>query len=85
MNEYQKKRFCDNIVNTMVNIKNKKIAILGFAYKSDTSDARESPAIEICKTLLDEGGKLAIYDPQVYQGGRARGMEREKCWWSRIT
>uniref|UniRef100_A0A7S0NF08 UDP-glucose 6-dehydrogenase n=1 Tax=Hanusia phi TaxID=3032 RepID=A0A7S0NF08_9CRYP len=65
MNEYQKKRFCDNIVNTMVNIKNKKIAILGFAYKSDTSDARESPAIEICKTLLDEGGKLAIYDPQV--------------------
>jgi UDP-glucose 6-dehydrogenase len=65
LDEFQSRRFCDNIVDTMVTIKGKKIAILGFAYKPDTSDTRESPAIAICNSLIAEGCKIAICDPQV--------------------
>ncbi len=43
----------------------KKIAILGFAFKSNTNDTRESAAIQICKNLLEEGAELAIHDPKV--------------------
>lgn len=39
--------------------------MLGFAFKKDTGDTRESPAIYVAKTLLDEGAKLHIYDPKV--------------------
>jgi UDPglucose 6-dehydrogenase len=66
LNEFQSHRFCDNIVDTMVTIKGKKIAILGFAYKPGTSDTRESPAIAICNALIAEGCKVAICDPQVH-------------------
>ena len=43
----------------------KKIAILGFAFKSNTNDTRQSPSIQICKDLLLEGAEIAIYDPKV--------------------
>lgn len=43
----------------------KRICILGFAFKKNTGDTRESPAIHIAKTLLDEGASLKIYDPKV--------------------
>lgn len=43
----------------------KKIAVFGFAFKADTNDTRESPAIKICLNLLEEGACLAIYDPKV--------------------
>jgi UDPglucose 6-dehydrogenase len=43
----------------------KRIAILGFAFKADTNDTREAPAIRICQDLLEEGAELAIYDPKV--------------------
>merc|ERR1711998_497739 len=43
----------------------KKIGILGFAFKKDTGDTRETPAIDVCKLLLAERGALAIYDPKV--------------------
>jgi len=46
-------------------VKGKKICVLGFAYKPDTSDTRESPAISVCQAILSEGAKVAIYDPQV--------------------
>ena len=46
---------------------NKRIAILGFAFKSNTNDTRESPAISICKDLLEEGCEISIYDPKVTQ------------------
>jgi len=38
---------------------------LGFAFKADTNDTREAPAIRICQDLLEEGARLAIYDPKV--------------------
>ena len=43
----------------------KRIAILGFAFKKDTNDTRETPAITVCLDLLEEGAQLAVYDPKV--------------------
>ena len=66
MNEYQKERFVQRMLDAMFNtISGKRIAVLGFAFKKDTNDARESPAIQICQRLIEEKGSLNIYDPQV--------------------
>lgn len=66
MNDYQKSRFTKSIVNSLFNtVANKKIAILGFAFKKDTNDTRETPAIAVCKRLLEEKARLTIYDPKV--------------------
>jgi UDPglucose 6-dehydrogenase len=66
MNDYQKHRFCRHIISSMFNtVSDKKIAVLGFAFKKDTNDTRESAAIYICKDLLEEQAEVAIYDPKV--------------------
>jgi len=52
----------------------KKIALLGFAYKPETSDCRESPAINIAKAMIAEGCNLAVYDPQVEAGVIVRAL-----------
>lgn len=66
MNAYQKKRFAQRIVYALFNtIAGKRVTILGFAFKKDTNDTRESAAIDICASLLDEEAELAIYDPEV--------------------
>ena len=66
MNNYQKTRFSRNIVKAMFGtITGKKISILGFAFKKDTNDTRESAAISVCKDLLDEQANISIYDPKV--------------------
>ena len=66
INEYQKERFVTRILDSMFNtVSGKRIAILGYAFKKDTNDARESPAIAICRRLLEEKAQLAIYDPKV--------------------
>lgn len=66
MNDYQKSRFVRRIVSTLFNtVSDKKIAILGFAFKKDTNDTRESPAIYVCRDLLEEQAHLTIYDPKV--------------------
>lgn len=66
MNDYQKSRFARRVVSTMFNtVSDKKIAVLGFAFKKDTNDTRESPAIYVCKDLLEEQANLTIYDPKV--------------------
>ena len=46
-------------------VSDKKLAILGFAFKANTNDTRESAAIKICKDLLNEGAILYIHDPKV--------------------
>ena len=53
----------------------KKIAILGFAFKSNTNDTRESSAIQICKDLLDEGALLYIHDPKVQPAQIAKDLK----------
>lgn len=66
MNDHQKKRFSERIVKTMFNtVSGKKIAVLGFAFKKDTNDTRESAAIYVCRDLLEERANLSIYDPKV--------------------
>lgn len=66
MNDYQKHRFGRRVISTLFNtVADKKIAVLGFAFKKDTNDTRESAAIYVCGDLLEEQAKVAIYDPKV--------------------
>ena len=66
MNDYQKNRFAQKIINQFEGILiNRKISILGWAFKANTNDSRESPSIYIAKKLLDAGAHLQIYDPMV--------------------
>jgi UDPglucose 6-dehydrogenase len=71
INEYQERRFVLNIIRNMFNtIAGKKIAIFGFAFKADTGDTRESPAIYVVKKLLEENAKICIYDPKALENAR---------------
>lgn len=66
MNDWQKHRFAARIVRTLFNtVADKKIAVLGFAFKKDTNDTRESAAIAVCRDLLAEQAQVIIYDPKV--------------------
>jgi len=66
MNDYQKKRFSAKMVGKMFNtVTGKKIALLGFAFKKDTGDVRETPAMFVARDLLNEQAKIHVYDPQV--------------------
>jgi UDPglucose 6-dehydrogenase len=66
MNDHQKRRFSKNIVSTLYNtIADKKIAFLGWAFKKDTNDTRESAAIYVADDLINEQAKIAVYDPKV--------------------
>ena len=66
INNWHQKRISDIVVKKLFGtIANKKLVILGFAFKANTNDTRESAAITICKNLLDEGANLLIYDPKV--------------------
>lgn len=66
MNDHQKRRFSGNIVKTLYNtVSDKKIAFLGWAFKKDTNDTRESAAIYVADDLINENATLAIYDPKV--------------------
>lgn len=72
MNDYQKKRFSEKIVSSMFNtVTGKKIAILGYAFKKDTGDVRETPSMFVVRDLLQEAAKIHIYDPEV---------SREEMW-----
>lgn len=66
INRWQKARFVRSMIRTMFNtIAGKRIAVLGFAFKKNTNDTRESAAIDVCRALLAERAQLAIYDPKV--------------------
>ena len=66
MNDHQKKRFSNKIVQTLYNtVADKKIAFLGWAFKKDTNDTRESAAIYVANDLLYEQAQIAVYDPKV--------------------
>jgi UDPglucose 6-dehydrogenase len=65
MNQWQTGRFTATIVKTLYNtVAGKRIAILGFAFKKDTNDTRDSPAISVCRDLLLEHAQVAIFDPK---------------------
>ena len=66
MNDHQKRRFATTIVSTLYNtVSGKKIAFLGWAFKKDTNDTRESAAIYVADYLLNEQATIQVYDPQV--------------------
>merc|ERR1712045_394530 len=66
MNEHQKLTFAGKIISSLFNtVTHKKIAVLGFAFKKDTGDVRETPAITVCDMLLQDGAIVTVYDPKV--------------------
>jgi UDPglucose 6-dehydrogenase len=66
MNDHQKRRFSKKIVCTLYNtVSDKKIAFLGWAFKKDTNDTRESAAIYVADHLINEQAKISVYDPKV--------------------
>ncbi|MBN1864449.1 MAG: nucleotide sugar dehydrogenase [Victivallales bacterium] len=71
MNDYQEQRFVQRAVRSMFNtVAGKKIAIFGFAFKANTSDTREAPAIHVAKMLIEEHARLAIHDPEALPNAR---------------
>lgn len=65
-NDYQKSRFAENIISSLYNtISGKKIVLFGWAFKKDTNDTRESPAISVADALLEEHAEILVYDPKV--------------------
>lgn len=82
VNDYQKNRFLNRVVSSMFNtVSGKKIAILGFAFKKDTGDTRETPALDVCKGLLGDRACLSIYDPQVTEDQIQRDLSMKKFDW----
>ncbi len=71
MNEYQQERFVQMIIREMFHtVVGKKIVLLGFAFKANTGDTRESPGIHVARKLLEERAALAITDPQALDNAR---------------
>jgi UDPglucose 6-dehydrogenase len=71
MNEYQVERFVLKMLKSMFNtIAGKRIALFGFAFKANTGDTRESPAIYVTKKLLNEMANVAISDPKALENAK---------------
>ena len=87
MNDFQKERFVQRILDQMFNtVSGKKIAVLGYAFKKDTNDLRESPAIAVCKRLLEEKASIRLYDPQVSEGAIRKSLHMEEGdHWGSLT
>jgi UDPglucose 6-dehydrogenase len=76
MNDYQKTRFGSKIISTLFNtVSGKKIAFLGWAFKKDTNDTRESAAIYVADQLMTDQANISVYDPQVSEGRMYMDME----------
>jgi len=77
LNTWQQRRIARLVVNSLFGtVSGKRLAVLGFAFKADTNDTREAPAIRICRDLIEEGAQLAIVDPKVDPAQIARDLER---------
>ncbi len=71
INEHQQRRFARNIVSAMFNtLVGKRIAVLGFAFKADTGDTRESPANFVCRRLVEERARVVVTDPRALDNAR---------------
>lgn len=81
MNNFQTQRFSKNIIKALVDkVTGKKIAVFGFAFKKDTNDTRESPAIKVCLNLLEEQANVGIYDPKVKENQIRKDLSRKNEW-----
>jgi len=80
MNDYQKDRFAKQMVKNMFNtVTGKKIAVLGFAFKKDTGDTRETASAFISKSLIAEQAKISIYDPKVKEEAMNEALKYAGC------
>ena len=71
INEWQTDRFFQNILHEQFNtLAGKTVALLGFAFKQDTGDTRDSPAIPLCEKLLGEHAKVRVHDPKALENAR---------------
>ena len=71
MNDYQQSRFVSNMVSAMFNtVAGKRIALFGAAFKANTGDTRESPALAICRELLAEHADVVLTDPHALENAR---------------
>lgn len=78
VNEWQKERFTKRIIKSLNNtMAGKKVAVMGFAYKKNTGDTRESAAIGCIGQMIAENAKVAIYDPKVSEQQIVQDLERE--------
>ncbi len=72
INDYQKDRFILTMINAMFHtLSDKKICLWGFAFKADTGDTRESPAICIARRLVEENARVVVSDPRALENARA--------------
>jgi UDPglucose 6-dehydrogenase len=72
INEWQKQRFISTLIRTLFNtVVGKRITLLGFAFKANTSDIRESPAIAVATQLLTERAHVVIHDPKAIPNAKA--------------
>ncbi len=71
INAQQMDRFVKKITETLWVLKDKKIGVLGLAFKQNTDDVRMSPAIDLCQRLLKDGAQLRVYDPQAMEKAKA--------------
>jgi len=80
INDYQKERFVLNMLGTMFNtLADKRICLFGFAFKANTGDTRESPAIFIAKRLVEEKAELVVSDPKALRNAKIdlKGIDRD--------
>ncbi len=70
INVQQKKRFVSKVRSAVWNLRGKKLAVLGLAFKGDTDDIRESPAVDIISMLLNEGCSITAFDPAAVERTR---------------
>ena len=71
MNEYQEDRFVNKMISAMFNtVAGKRVAVFGFAFKADTGDTRESPAIRVCRFLADERAAVVVTDQKALDNAR---------------
>src|SRR5208283_1291137 len=71
INAGQMERFMKKITDTLWVLKDKKIGVLGLAFKQNTDDVRSSPAIDLCHRLQKEGATLRVHDPKAMDKARS--------------
>ncbi|HEX3857650.1 MAG TPA: UDP-glucose/GDP-mannose dehydrogenase family protein [Verrucomicrobiae bacterium] len=71
INAEQMDRFVKKITDTLWVLKDKKIGVLGLAFKQNTDDVRSSPAIDLCQRLLKDGATLRVHDPKAMDKAKA--------------
>ena len=71
INEDQRQRFLRKVQSALWTLRGKNLGVLGLAFKGGTDDVRESPALFLVQTLLQEGSKITAYDPAAMERAQA--------------